>query len=63
MANTKKKLQKSAQKFRKTEPDFHNAISKAINYMACTIKKLGIPEVVVVMKDGIIVEGYANDKH
>lgn len=62
MSNAKKKLQKSAQKFRRTELYLHTVISHAIDHMALTIKKLGAPEVVVVVKDGTIVDSYANDK-
>lgn len=62
MANTKKMLQKSAQKFRRTEPAFHNTLSHAIDYMAYYIKKYGASEVTIVMKNGTVVDDYANDK-
>lgn len=62
MANTKKKLQKSAQKFRRTEPTFHNILSCAIKHMAYFIKKSNAPEVTVVMENGTVVDIYANDK-
>lgn len=63
MAKAKKALQKSAQKFRRTEPCFHAILSRAIDHMAWTIKKLGAPEVVVEVRDGVIVNSYANDKY
>lgn len=62
MANAKKKLRKSAQKFRKTESAFHGVISNAIDYMAYFIKKSCASEVTVVVKDGKVVDAYANDK-
>lgn len=63
MANAKKKLQKSAQKFRRIEPYLHTIISRAIDHMARTIKKLGASEVVVEVRNGAIIDEYANDKH
>lgn len=62
MANVKKKLRKSAQKFRRTEPAFYNVLSNAIDYMAYFINKSGTPEVTVVVENGTIIEAYANNE-
>lgn len=63
MAKAKKALRKSAQKFRRTEPYFHAILRYAIDHMALIIKKLGAPEVVVKVSDGVVVDSYANDKY
>lgn len=62
MSKEKKALQRGAQKFRRTRPAFHSLLSYAIDEMAYTIKKLGTPEVTVVVKHGKIVDSYASDK-
>lgn len=60
MANSKK-LRKATAKFRKTEPELYALCSKAISYMANFIKKSGSPEVTVKVRNGEIVDAYANE--